>query len=342
MGKADTHTHTTYSGYNTKVGKLRFPESVIGPEVQVDNARRNGVDVLCITDHNAVAGGIVGQKYAKQFDDIEVVVGDEVMTDSGEVIGLWLTEKVKPMLSPEEAVDIIHEQGGLAIAPHPFSVHVDGLQEKALELPLEGLETINGGHPDPYSNMFAQKVVDLFPGRWAATSGSDAHAVCTSNYNWTEFPGSTAEDFRKAILNKTTVPCGQPAPVFGQFQWSYEVVIGGQKLMYKALRHKLEPVPDNDLITKCISNTDLKSATGIVMGFVYNMPFTAMLATLISTGVLKRRAKKALKGIEARLESIQKLVAEIDSKKVLALTGEDVSPLKEAVAEMELPHVKAH
>jgi hypothetical protein len=332
MGKADTHTHTSYSGYNTKVGRLRFPESVIGPEVQVDNARKNGVSVLCITDHNAVAGAIVGQKYARQFDDIEVVVGDEVMTDSGEVIGLWLTEKIKPMLSPEETVDIIHEQGGLAIAPHPFSVHVDGLQEKALELPLEGIETINGGHPDPYSNMFAQKVVDMFPGRWAATSGSDAHSVCTSNYNWTEFPGSTAEDFRKAILNKTTVPCGEPAPVFGQFQWSYEVVLGGQKLMYKALRRKLEPVPDNDLIAKCLRNSDLKSATGIAMGFIYNIPFTAMLATLISTGALKRRAKKALKGMDARLDAIRELVEELDSKQPLAL------PAKE-LPEMEAPRV---
>ena len=62
MGKADTHTHTSYSGYNTKVGRLRFPESVIGPEVQVDNARKNGVSVLCITDHNAVAGAIAGAK----------------------------------------------------------------------------------------------------------------------------------------------------------------------------------------------------------------------------------------------------------------------------------------
>jgi len=151
MGKADTHVHTDYSGFNM-LGILRFPESVIEPSVQVDSARKRGVDVLCITDHNEVAGGIIAQKYAKQFDDIDVVVGDEVMTDQGEVIGLWLTEKVPKMISPEESVDIIHEQGGLAIAPHPFSVHVEGMQEKVFDLPLEGLEIMNGGHPDCYSN----------------------------------------------------------------------------------------------------------------------------------------------------------------------------------------------
>ncbi len=342
MGKTDTHLHTNYSGYNTKVGALRFPESVIDPSVQVDNARRNGVDVLCITDHNEVQGGFVAEKYARQFDDIEIVVGDEVMTDQGEVIGLWLTEKPKKFLTPEETVDIIHEQGGLAIAPHPFSVHVDGMQEKIFELPLEGFEVINGGHPDPYSNYFAQRVMDLYPGRWAATSGSDAHAVCTTNYNWTEFPGTSAEDLRKAILDKTTVPKGVPAPVMGQFQWSYEVVWGGQKLMYKALRRQLEPVPGNELIAKCLRNTDIKNAVGIIMGFVYDVPFTGMLATLISTATLKMRAKKALKQIDERLAKVQKLIAEIDSKKFLALTGKDVGPLKEAAAEVELPRVVSH
>ena len=259
MGKADTHSHTDYSGFN-KLGILRFPESVIDPEIQVDRARREGLDVLCITDHNEVAGGFRAEKYAKKFDDIEIVVGDEVMTDQGEVIGLWLTEKPKKFLSPEETVDIIHEQGGLCIAPHPFSVHVDGMQEKIFELPLEGFETINGGHPDPYSNLLAQRIMGMYPGRWAATSGSDAHSVYTAGYNWTEFPGHSADDFRKAILDKTTVPKGVPAPVLGQVQWSMEVVFGGQKLMYQALRRKLQPIPDNALVDKVLHNSDLKNA----------------------------------------------------------------------------------
>lgn len=318
MGKVDTHVHTYYSGYNAKLGPLRFPESVISPTVQVDRARKEGLSVLCITDHNETAGGFVAEKYAKQFDDIEIVVGDEVMTDQGEVIGLWLTEKPKSFLSPEETVDIIHEQGGLAIAPHPFSVHVDGMQEKIFELPIEGFETINGGHPDFYSNHFAQKVMDMFPGRWAATSGSDSHSICTAGYNWTEFPGNTAEDFRKAILKKQTVAKGVPAPVLGQVQWSMEVVWGGQKLMWKSLRRTLEPIPDNELIAKCLRNSDLKNATGLVMGFIYDFPFTSMFATLVSTSVLKRRAKKAMKDIDKRLEHVRDLVAQIDSAKLSA------------------------
>ncbi len=313
MGKADTHSHTDYSGFN-KLGILRFPESVIDPEIQVDRARREGLDVLCITDHNEVAGGFRAEKYAKKFDDIEIVVGDEVMTDQGEVIGLWLTEKPKKFLSPEETVDIIHEQGGLCIAPHPFSVHVDGMQEKIFELPLEGFETINGGHPDPYSNLLAQRIMGMYPGRWAATSGSDAHSVYTAGYNWTEFPGHSADDFRKAILDKTTVPKGVPAPVLGQVQWSMEVVFGGQKLMYQALRRKLQPIPDNALVDKVLHNSDLKNAIGLVAGTAYLFPLTSMLATLLSTAYLKSHAKKALKNIDERVAKIQKLIADLDRK----------------------------
>ena len=79
MGRADTHVHCNYSGFNN-LGILKFPESVIDPQVQVDDARRRGIDVLAITDHNETAGAFIAQKYAEQFDDIEVIVGDEVMT----------------------------------------------------------------------------------------------------------------------------------------------------------------------------------------------------------------------------------------------------------------------
>ncbi|MCQ2069727.1 MAG: PHP domain-containing protein [archaeon] len=310
MGKADTHVHTNYSGYN-KLGPLRFPESVIDPSVQVDLARKNGIDVLCITDHNEVAGGFVAEKYAKKFDDIEIVVGDEVMTDQGEIIGLWLTEKVKKFLSPEETVDIIHEQGGLAIAPHPFSVHVDGIQEKIFELPLEGIEILNGGHPDRYSNMFAKKVSEMYPGRWATTSGSDAHSVYTAGFNWTEFEGRTAEEFRKAILNKKTVAVGEPAPVLGQVQWSMDVVAGGQKMLKKSLRHELEEIEDNYLVQRINEIPDVLKALGIVGGYMYRFPPVSMFATLLSTMYLRHKASVALKNIDERTEKVKALIEEM-------------------------------
>ncbi len=150
-------------------------------------------------------------------------------------------------------------------------------------------------------------MADLFPGKWALTSGSDAHSLFTAGYNWTEFPGSTADDFRKAILDKTTVPMGEPAPVLGQVQWSMEVVWGGQKLMYKSLRHQIKDPNENALVRKIESINDLKKATGIVAGFAYEFPLTVMLATTLSTSFLKKKAKIAMTQIDERLASIKEL-----------------------------------
>ncbi|MBQ8373458.1 MAG: PHP domain-containing protein, partial [Candidatus Methanomethylophilaceae archaeon] len=163
MGKADTHIHTEYSGFSY-LGVMKFPESVTSPEQQVDKARKNGMDVLGITDHDETRGAFIGQAYAKRFDDIEVIVGEEVTTADGEVIGLFLNEKIPKGLPVEETIDIIRSQGGIVIAPHPFSFHVFGLKERIFELDIDGFETINGGHPDRYSNAFAKRVMDAYPG----------------------------------------------------------------------------------------------------------------------------------------------------------------------------------
>ncbi|MDO5853948.1 MAG: PHP-associated domain-containing protein [Thermoplasmata archaeon] len=313
MGKADTHLHTEYSGFQ-KLGFIKFPESVAQPERQVDKARQLGLDVLCVTDHDETHGAFIAQKYAQQkYDDIDVVVGEEVTTADGEVIGLFLTERIPEMLSVEETIDRIREQGGLTIAPHPFSFHVPGLKERVLDLDLDGIEVINGGHPDAYTNMFARTVVDRYPGRWAETSGSDAHSKYTIGYNWTEFPGNTADDLRKAILNKTTKACGQAAPVFGQVQWSVDVVIGGQKLMYKSLTGRLKNVPKDHLIEKINSISDLYKATGIFAGFLYVVPPISFIATIMSTSYLKKGSAKMIESMPERLEHIDALIAEVDA-----------------------------
>ena len=308
MGKADTHVHCNYSGFN-RLGILKFPESVITAEEQVDDARRRGLNVLAITDHNDTAGAFIAQKYAKKFDDIEVIVGDEIMTDQGEVIGLWLTETPKKFMSPEETVDVIHEQGGIAIAPHPFSVHVDGMQEKIFDLPIEGFEVMNGGHPDRYSNWFAQRIMDAYPGRWAPMAGSDAHSLWTAGCCWTEFPGTTAEEFRQAILHKKTVPMGGPATVLGQVQWSMEVVKVGQELSRKALKGQLEPVPGNRLIEKILSNPDIKNALSIYGGYAYRFPYMPVLATLLSVTYLDIHARRARRDADRRFAAIEEKLA---------------------------------
>ncbi|MDR0309381.1 MAG: PHP domain-containing protein [Candidatus Methanoplasma sp.] len=311
VGKADTHVHTEYSGFG-KLGVLRFPESVSKPQSVVERSRKRGFDVVCITDHNETAGAFIAQEYAKKYDDVEVVIGEEVTTEDGEIIGLFLTEKIQPFLTIEETIDIIREQGGLTIAPHPFSLHVPGLKERIFDIDLDGFEVLNGGHPDRYSNAVAQMVMDRHPGKWAPLSASDAHSKYTFGYSWTEFEGNTAEDLRKTILNKRTVPRGRTAPVLGEVQWSMEVVLVGQKLMYRSLRGKLPDREDHLLIGKINSLTDLMKATGIIGGFMYLFPPVSFIATLASTTYLNRGARRMLRDMEQRLEEIDDIIKVID------------------------------
>lgn len=307
MGRADTHVHTEYSGV-ARLGVMKFPESVSTPAEQVERARKNGMDVLCITDHDETVGAFKAQEYAKKYNDIEVVIGEEVTTADGEIIGLFLNEKVPDNLSVEETVDIIRSQGGLTIAPHPFSFHVAGLQEKIFSLDLDGFEVLNGGHVDSYSNAFASAVMDRYPGRWAQISGSDGHSVHTVGYNWTEFEGNTAEDFRKSVLNKKTVPVGKHTPVFGELRWSMEVVWGGQKMMYRSMIHRLPDDDQKPLVKKINSLTRLKKATGIVCGVVYVVPPVCFIATWLSTSFLNFGARKMNKEMQNRLNEIDSII----------------------------------
>ncbi|MBO4569367.1 MAG: PHP domain-containing protein, partial [Candidatus Methanomethylophilaceae archaeon] len=333
MGRADTHLHTHYSGYSQLGGSMKFPESVISPEDQVDKMRRLGYEVMAITDHDETAGAFRGEKYAKRFGDIELIVGEEVSTKDGEIIGLFLNEKVPKDLPVEETVDIIRSQGGLVIAPHPFSFHVPGLQEKILELDIDGFETINGGHPDRYSNMFARKVMDSYPGRWADMAGSDAHSVYTSGTCWTEFEGATADEFRKSILNRKTRAVGKAAPPFGQVQWSAEVVMGGQKLLWHKLKGDLDQDDGDQLAEKILSINRLKAATGVLAGSLYLFPPVTCLASALSMMYLGIGARKMASKADERMAGIDKIIRSVDGKgahnvRKEELQGGDLHPEK--------------
>ncbi|MBR6204853.1 MAG: PHP domain-containing protein [Candidatus Methanomethylophilaceae archaeon] len=316
MGRADTHLHTHFSGFSQLGSLMKFPESVLTPETQVDRMRSLGYDVMALTDHDETAGAFKGAKYAKRFDDIELIVGEEVTTADGEIIGLFLSEKVPPGLPVEETVDIIRSQGGLVIAPHPFSFHVPGIQEKMLELDVDGFETINGGHPDSYSNPFARKVMDAYPGRWADLAGSDAHSVYTSGTCWTEFEGTTAEDFRKSVLGRRTHAVGKAAPPFGQVQWSVEVVLGGQRLLLDKLKGRLELQEGDQLAAKIDSINRLKAGTGLVAGSAYLFPPITCLAATLSLIYLGIGARRMRSKEDDRLKGIGQIIRGVDSKKV--------------------------
>ena len=294
MQRADTHVHTIYSGIG-HLGFLKFPESVTRPNEMVDHARKNKLDVLCITDHDCTGGAFIAEKYAKQFDDIEVVVGEEVSTRDGEVIGLWLNEEIPEGMSVEETIDIIHSQGGLAIAPHPFSFHVPALGERVFDLKLEGIETLNGGHIDKYSNTKARLEFLKHPGKWAQLGSSDGHSTSTVGYSWTEFDGYGADGLRKAILDKTTVPAGKPVPVDRAIIWSMEVVLSAGWMIAKSIIGGLKDDPDNPLVAQVNKIRPERKLAASIGAVIYVLPPLPFIASIASNRWLNKRATKLLK-----------------------------------------------
>ena len=187
---------------------LRFPDSISHPSEIVKMAERRKLDVLCVTDHNSIRGAVEARKSATS---VEIVAGSEIATLDGDLLGIFLTEDVPKGLPAEETIDKIHEQGGLAIAPHPFSSQAFSLGLKIAELKIDGVELFNAAHRDGYTNDAAQiiaKNLDV-----AFVGGSDAHAANMVGNAYTQFDGKSAEDLRRAILARKTSFAGEPTPL---------------------------------------------------------------------------------------------------------------------------------
>lgn len=103
----DLHVHTRYSF-----------DCRMEPAKVLAIARRRGLDGLAITDHETIEGALEARRLAA--DGFLVIVGEEITTRAGDIIGLFLTEPIHGR-DPVEVIGQIHAQGGLALLPHPFS-----------------------------------------------------------------------------------------------------------------------------------------------------------------------------------------------------------------------------
>lgn len=134
--RADFHSHSNYSR-----------DSLIGPQAFVDNCLRKGVTCIAVTDHNEIEGAFVIEKLAGERAPgrLKVIIGEEVKTAEGEIIGLFLKELVPRGMSPEETIDAIHAQGGLAVIPHPYDIFRRSvLTDEAIERVKTTVDAIEG------------------------------------------------------------------------------------------------------------------------------------------------------------------------------------------------------
>jgi predicted metal-dependent phosphoesterase TrpH len=161
-------------------------------EIPVVCAQR-GIEVLALTDHNEIWGALKLKEAAPP--GLTVIVGEEVYTSEGEIIGLFLNELIPRGLSPEETLERIHAQGGIALLPHGFDpLKPSRLQPDARARVQDRLDIIEGlnGHVS-WTGWNARAR------RWAlahgkpVSAGSDAHRAKDIGSVYLETPTRTVE-----------------------------------------------------------------------------------------------------------------------------------------------------
>jgi predicted metal-dependent phosphoesterase TrpH len=181
------------------------------PHELVDHAaRRARLDVIAVTDHDTIEGALRAREYAAKRARFQVIVGEEVSSRDGHIVALFLERRVRPGMSAAATVHAIHDQGGLAIAAHPFwrtqrrtrTGLVHGVGWLAAELDFDAIEVENA---TPGFYLFNQLAHRLNLGLGAAELGcSDAHILDAVGRAFTEFPGKTPEALRAAIESRAT------------------------------------------------------------------------------------------------------------------------------------------
>jgi predicted metal-dependent phosphoesterase TrpH len=199
----DLHSHTSWS-----------PDSLSRPEAVVRVAAERGLTHLAITDHGRVEGALAAREAAPE--GLTVIVGEEVRTLEGDLIGLFLERPVPNGLSAAEASAAIHAQGGLVGLPHPFdrfrgsllAGHADPRRRDPLETiaPLvDYVETFNARVPFHGAND--QAAAWAFAHHLPGVAVSDAHTLLEVGvaYLILDGPFGDALELRAALPGGTIV-----------------------------------------------------------------------------------------------------------------------------------------
>jgi predicted metal-dependent phosphoesterase TrpH len=162
--RLDCHLHTAASG------DARTTLDELAQQVEAGQ-----LDVVCITDHHSIDAAYTA---LSRDMGVRIIVGEEIRTPAGELIGLYLTERIPYVLPVAEVVRRIRAQGGLVYAPHPFDPERAGLRRPMLERlaaagDLDIIEVFNAKIPDQIHNQAAEQMAREFG--LAPGVGSDAH-----------------------------------------------------------------------------------------------------------------------------------------------------------------------
>lgn len=173
--KADLHLHTCYS-----------MDCAMSLEQIIDRSLKIGINCLAVTDHNTIEGAL----RLKEIASFQIIVGEEILTTGGEIIGLFLATEIPGGLSPEETVRRIKSQGGLVCIPHPYdtlrlSASRDSMFESLMP-EIDIIEVFNARSLFPSATNKAWQLAQKYGKPMSA--GSDAHSPQEIGNAYVEMP----------------------------------------------------------------------------------------------------------------------------------------------------------
>lgn len=175
MIKADLHIHTAYS-----MDCSMSLEQIIARCLEV------GINCLGVADHNNIAGALK----MKEMAPFSIIIGEEILTLDGEIIGFFLKQEIPSKLSAKETIAQIKAQDGLVCIPHPYdrlrlSVFRDQIFEDIMS-DVDIIEVFNARSLSPGSSTRAIKLAQKYSK--LASAGSDAHTLPEIGNAYVEMP----------------------------------------------------------------------------------------------------------------------------------------------------------
>jgi len=192
MLRVEFHCHTIYS-----------KDSLLKPEDLVKTCQQKQIDRVVVTDHNTTRGAFACQA----LDPQRVIIGEEIMTTQGELLGFFLQEEIPAGLTPEETIHRLRAQGAFISVSHPFDRMRGGAWQtedlkRILDL-VDAIEIFNARCYSPSVNQQAQDFASFYA--LSGTAGSDAHTGFELGKATLRLPAFTdAASLKEALIHAET------------------------------------------------------------------------------------------------------------------------------------------
>lgn len=209
----DLHIHSLYSY-----------DSLSEIKDIIKSAIKENLSGIALTDHNEINGALKAKKISQ--GKIEIIIGEEIDTNEGQILALFIQEKINKG-NLLDILENIHNQDGIVIIPHPTSFRNKRLLKKILENKkmrekIHAIEAFNARNFFLKDNEKAYRIAKKEG--FSITGGSDAHTIAEIGSGKTIIKDLGIEYLKKAILDKETYISGKKLSILCHFSSVYATI----------------------------------------------------------------------------------------------------------------------